>query len=238
MAQSILALNAFAANKAPAADFRLAASFGPDIIGVCEGHRFWREMGALPGYRHYHGPPDTGRGGRETNVLMRSGDEFEYLGLMHWRIARPSKPSRVAPARYLTGVHYLHRAQEYFYGEYHLHAAIQSRLTGAPLLRLDRTKKYVESVAAIEDIVSFLHAQGISPIMAGDGNYRQHRGTGLWAHSPEATFKRIGMRYVSTRGLDGLAFGKELELKSLREIPTSRTHSDHSWLHATLERSA
>ena len=206
-----------------------------DVYFFSEAYNIHPEITKLFGADFFIIGGDGGSmGHREVQLVLRK-TAFTVLDSGYVKTTKNlPDPGGVAHDRWYAWAKAEWHGKKFLLISWHGNAAIQSRKTGLPMLRLPRTMEYVKEIIALELFCEEAQGEGYEVIIAGDGNYRQRRGVSLWFYSPERLHRRMGLTTLAY-GLDKIGFpAKVLDL--VDNYTVSAPGTDHPWVIADLEK--
>ena len=177
---------------------------------------------------------------QEVAVAVRRGRFVKVESSHVIKLAGKVGELGIGNDRYMTVVRFKRFGKRYGYIQTHWMAALQDRATGNVNVRGNRRAAAMVSAAEkLEAQIRVLIAEGRQVIVAGDFNYRLHKGSEfkLWDHSPAAIFERLNMPYRAV-GLDWMAWTRGLRLMGFTSLPAGKAPnlSDHPWLVGRFKR--
>lgn len=222
------------------ANLRSIRRFGPRVVGFTELDPGSRSI--LPTVRKVLGRSwqviarDVGSHSEEVAVAVRTGPFTKVLGVRVEEISPNLPGPGVGNDRYLTTVRLRHYGRVYVVLNVHTNAVVQNLHTGT---MRENERKRVTAVAmkTVEEragaAIADPEVSGV--FVLGDFNILPVEESREWTHSPQATFRRLGMTWANTRVVY-LAYSKGVEPSvGVVTIPahSARNRADHGWLLGT-----
>lgn len=226
---SVALLNVYVGNRTPRRALRVLTGPRPDTIGINEGYRIIPLLRARRGYRVFYGEGGREpRGYKDTPILTRK--TLPSLGTMALRVSERAAPLKLAPDRWVTVSCFEHPVGPVAHVNLHPNAAVQGRDED-----VGRVREYAESMATLDRLLGFLSGEGFLPVVTGDVNYRPEPRARRAPHSPYEVFARHRLTFRN-KGLDVVAWPRELRLARAEVLTRDRTGSDHPGLLVYLVR--
>lgn len=233
MKLKVSSTNFYVKNPHPYADAQFLTSYGIDFGGIQEGHSGNAEA-IKRAIRHNYTTYWKTSDNKDLqlaylDVPIIVSHRLRILKTWARQLSQRAEVRNIGAPRAATATRVIKEGKKITFINTHLNAGVQNVKTKQPLsTRIRRVAEYVKSMVILEIMIRRAQARGDLVVLTGDLNFSEQK-SGVWKFSPQALFKRTGLRYKNHH-LDYIAYSKAFTAGILKIIPTTKTGSDHPWL--------